>query len=153
MKGDAWTDDRISRLRILWTQGLTAAQIAKQLGGGLTRNAVIGKRIRLGLPDRAIVHSHRSGKRSSRACGPPKVAKQLSPKLRLDPVLTPRAPRKGPNSVRFIERKLDQCPMFCAGEEGAAGFVCGEAVEFGSTWCAACRALCYRPVPAQREAA
>ena len=48
-----WTDDRVDRLKTLWTEGLSASQIAKQLGGGVTRNAIIGKVHRLGLSGRA----------------------------------------------------------------------------------------------------
>ncbi|NBU29555.1 MAG: GcrA cell cycle regulator, partial [Caulobacteraceae bacterium] len=44
-----WTDERVNTLRTLWAEGLSASQIAKQLGGGVTRNAVIGKVHRLGL--------------------------------------------------------------------------------------------------------
>ena len=43
-----WTDERVSMLKKLWLEGLSASQIAKQLGG-VTRNAVIGKVHRLGL--------------------------------------------------------------------------------------------------------
>ncbi|WP_037537996.1 GcrA family cell cycle regulator, partial [Sphingomonas sp. PR090111-T3T-6A] len=38
----AWTDERIDKLKSLWGQGLTASQIADELGG-VSRNAVIGK--------------------------------------------------------------------------------------------------------------
>ena len=48
-----WTDDRVGALKKLWLEGQSASQIAKQLGGGVTRNAVIGKVHRLGLPGRA----------------------------------------------------------------------------------------------------
>lgn len=48
----AWTDDRVATLTKLWAEGLSASQIAKQLGG-VTRNAVIGKVHRLGLSGRA----------------------------------------------------------------------------------------------------
>ena len=48
----AWTDDRVETLKKLWADGLSASQIAKQLGG-VTRNAVIGKVHRLGLSGRA----------------------------------------------------------------------------------------------------
>ncbi|MDO9223447.1 MAG: GcrA family cell cycle regulator [Caulobacter sp.] len=47
-----WTDDRVATLKKLWLDGLSASQIAKQLGG-VTRNAVIGKVHRLGLSGRA----------------------------------------------------------------------------------------------------
>lgn len=48
----AWTEDRVATLSKLWAEGLSASQIAKQLGG-VTRNAVIGKVHRLGLSGRA----------------------------------------------------------------------------------------------------
>ena len=47
----AWTDDRVERLKKLWEAGLSANQIAGELGN-VTRNAVIGKVHRLGLSDR-----------------------------------------------------------------------------------------------------
>src|SRR5688572_32922112 len=47
----SWTDERIERLKELWSQGVTASQIADELGG-VSRNAVIGKAHRLGLQSR-----------------------------------------------------------------------------------------------------
>ncbi|HMO77514.1 MAG TPA: GcrA family cell cycle regulator [Sphingopyxis sp.] len=47
----SWTDERIEQLRTMWEKGLTASQIADELGG-VSRNAVIGKAHRLGLKSR-----------------------------------------------------------------------------------------------------
>jgi len=47
----SWTDERIDQLKALWQKGLTASQIAEDLGG-VSRNAVIGKAHRLGLQSR-----------------------------------------------------------------------------------------------------
>ena len=47
----SWTDERIERLKTMWTSGSTASQIAEDLGG-VSRNAVIGKAHRLGLEAR-----------------------------------------------------------------------------------------------------
>ena len=47
----SWTDERIDRLKALWSKGMTASQIADELGG-VSRNAVIGKAHRLGLQAR-----------------------------------------------------------------------------------------------------
>jgi GcrA cell cycle regulator len=47
----SWTDERVELLKKLWTDGLSASQIASRMGG-LTRNAVIGKVHRLGLSGR-----------------------------------------------------------------------------------------------------
>src|SRR3979490_543313 len=48
----SWTDERVELLKKLWSDGLSASQIATELGG-ITRNAVIGKVHRLGLSGRA----------------------------------------------------------------------------------------------------
>ncbi|MCW5697089.1 MAG: GcrA cell cycle regulator [Bauldia sp.] len=47
-----WTDERVELLKRLWAEGLSASQIARELGG-ITRNAVIGKVHRLSLSGRA----------------------------------------------------------------------------------------------------
>lgn len=47
----SWTDERIDQLKAMWEKGLTASQIADELGG-VSRNAVIGKAHRLGLQSR-----------------------------------------------------------------------------------------------------
>lgn len=47
----SWTDERVEILKKLWADGLSASQIAAQLGG-VSRNAVIGKVHRLNLPGR-----------------------------------------------------------------------------------------------------
>lgn len=49
----SWNDDRVDLLSRLWLEGRSASQIAAELGGGVTRNAVIGKVHRLGLSGRA----------------------------------------------------------------------------------------------------
>ena len=47
----SWTDERIDQLKTMWEKGLTASQIAEELGG-VSRNAVIGKAHRLDLQSR-----------------------------------------------------------------------------------------------------
>ena len=63
----SWTDDRVELLKKLWQEGLSASQIAAELGG-ITRNAVIGKVHRLGLSGRGQPTS--SIKRQRRAHAP-----------------------------------------------------------------------------------
>lgn len=60
----AWTEERVAILKVLWAEGLSASQIATQLGA-VTRNAVIGKVHRLGLAGRATP-SHPATKNSPR---------------------------------------------------------------------------------------
>ncbi len=51
----SWNLEREERLRTLWTSGLSASQVAAELGPWCTRSAVLGKVHRLGLADRATV--------------------------------------------------------------------------------------------------
>jgi GcrA cell cycle regulator len=76
----AWTDERIDQLKVLWEKGLTASQIAEELGG-VSRNAVIGKAHRLGLKSRpSPVKANDSEKKAA----PKKVAKteEVRPKAK-----------------------------------------------------------------------
>jgi GcrA cell cycle regulator len=64
-----WNDERVDVLKKLWSDGLSASQIASRLGG-VTRNAVIGKVHRLGLSGRATtsrMKSHRPRVRTQTA--------------------------------------------------------------------------------------
>ena len=65
----SWTDERVELLKKLWSDGLSASQIAAELGG-ITRNAVIGKVHRLGLSGRA--------KSASASAGAPRPRKPRS---------------------------------------------------------------------------
>ena len=67
----AWTQEREDLLRKLWLQGLSASQIAYVMAG-ITRNAVIGKAHRMGLPKRSPATSHRPKPRVQR--GQPSLA-------------------------------------------------------------------------------
>lgn len=48
-----WTAEQDRLIRKLWAEGLAATQIAAEIGGGVTRNAIIGRVHRLGLSGRA----------------------------------------------------------------------------------------------------
>jgi GcrA cell cycle regulator len=49
---NSWTAERVEILKRMWGDGATCAAIAVKLGFGTTRNAVIGKALRIGLPGR-----------------------------------------------------------------------------------------------------
>ena len=65
----SWTDERVELLKKLWGEGLSASQVAAELGG-VTRNAVIGKVHRLGLSGRAKTTSTAQRARRSRPANP-----------------------------------------------------------------------------------
>ncbi len=94
----SWTDERIEQLRSMWEKGLTASQIADELGG-VSRNAVIGKAHRLGLKSRPS-----PVKATEKAAKPAKPAAPAAP--RPAPVAAaprpaaPAAPRPAPVASR-----------------------------------------------------
>lgn len=69
----SWTDERIEQLRTMWEKGLTASQIADELGG-VSRNAVIGKAHRLGLKARPSPVKAVEATKTPKAPAPPRAA-------------------------------------------------------------------------------
>jgi len=93
-----WTDERVADLKKLWLDGLSASQIAKQLGG-VTRNAVIGKVHRLGLSGRAA--PSQPSRPAFRAARPrptqaPSAPRRIEPAPRPVAAATPSAPAPRP---------------------------------------------------------
>jgi GcrA cell cycle regulator len=63
----SWTDVLVTQLENLWAQGFSASQIAGALGGGISRNAVIGKAHRMKLNGRALAPISADEKREREA--------------------------------------------------------------------------------------
>ncbi|MEO1105769.1 MAG: GcrA family cell cycle regulator [Pseudomonadota bacterium] len=102
-KGTAmsWTDERIETLRKLWAEGHSASQIADTLGGGVSRNAVIGKIHRLGLSGR--VKSTRTAQRR------PAVRAKPAPKPAAPPpAAQPRVMAVGSTVVKVVARETPE---------------------------------------------
>jgi len=55
-----WNDEKIARLKKLWSEGLTTGEIGKRLG--VSKNAVVGKAHRLGLKGRPSPIKRQQGK-------------------------------------------------------------------------------------------
>jgi GcrA cell cycle regulator len=103
----SWTEERIERLKAMWTEGATASQIAEDLGG-VSRNAVIGKAHRLGLEARPSPVKPGEEK--------PAKAEAPAPPAQPDPTVTP-APieAEAPQAARVKARP----PIAAALEAGA----------------------------------
>jgi GcrA cell cycle regulator len=92
----SWTDERVEQLKKMWLDGLSASQIAGELGFGITRNAVIGKVHRLGL----------SGRVKSAPPTPARLRKATD-----DAVRSPSAPLpQGPLSHGSLALAMDAQP-------------------------------------------
>lgn len=97
----AWTDERVETLKKLWADGLSASQIAKQLGG-VTRNAVIGKVHRLGLSGRAAPSqpARRPAPRPAPRPAKPAAAKIAAPAAKAAAPFAPTRPAPAPEPLR-----------------------------------------------------
>lgn len=76
----SWTDERVALLKQLWGEGKTAAEIAKVLGDGITRNAVIGKAHRLKLSSR-LSPIQQNAPKKTKSDAPPRLPKQPMVKM------------------------------------------------------------------------
>jgi GcrA cell cycle regulator len=155
-----WNEQTVETLKKLWSEGLSASQIAAELGG-ITRNAVIGKVHRLGLSVRK--NSYTSLQRKPRAAGAPSGPKprtQYSAPLngKTFPNPKPTAPQPLPE-----ERKTEVPPRhltlgeLVTGTERVGGSCrwaygdnpftfCGHPQQIGRPYCPFHTALAYQPL-------
>jgi len=86
-----WNDERTAALKQMWLEGMSASQVARQLGG-VSRNAVIGKVHRLGLNSREVPSRPRS--LGGRPAGPARSRTSVVQARRATPApaAAPRAP-------------------------------------------------------------
>tara|TARA_B110000444_G_C18604646_1_gene484706 strand:- start:243 stop:740 length:498 start_codon:yes stop_codon:yes gene_type:complete len=82
----SWTDEKVKKLRNLWTKGHTASEIAGLLGD-TTRNAVIGKAHRLNLEERAPSKSKPGSEKKQINNSQPKLRASASRKSKFNSIL------------------------------------------------------------------
>ncbi len=150
----AWTEDRVEILTKLWAEGLSASQIAKELGG-VTRNAVIGKVHRLGLSGRAKpsrpkkVTGTRTSSPRKRTAAKPRATKALAKPVR--PIAPPPPPpieaKPLPNgeyaTIMTIRDHMCKWPI---GDPMESDFrFCGRKNKQGEPYCEAHCNVAYQP--------
>jgi GcrA cell cycle regulator len=121
-----WPKDAIDLMLTLYSEGASASKIAAALGNGLTRNAVIGKLLRMrdkGLrPDRGSVQPNT------------KLRRQPPPRIKPTPVPPVAAPEPvGTHTATLANLRPQGCKwianIFLLGE-GDTALMCGE-LRFG----------------------
>jgi GcrA cell cycle regulator len=73
----SWTHLQIRQLRQRWSTGVSADKIARELGGGISRDAVLAKVRRLGLPGRRRHDRRPSASTAARAISFDAIPDQL----------------------------------------------------------------------------
>jgi GcrA cell cycle regulator len=145
-QGD-WTDDRVATLKRLWQAGMSASQVAQQLGG-VTRSAVLGKIHRLGLPGRDLPtpprkiaeHTPRIAKPRSRATDTPRPTARPMRTVTPPPPPVCLAP-----TASLLTLTLDAC-RWPIGDPGEAGFgFCGRLRDGHRLYCPDHVRLAFRP--------
>ncbi|HET7884396.1 MAG TPA: GcrA family cell cycle regulator [Acetobacteraceae bacterium] len=164
-----WAEETIVRLRALWDEGLSTAEIGRRLG--VSKNAVVGKAHRLDLPARpSPIRRDGSGASKPRRSAPRRVAGPTLPPLSsaassasgpatvLGPILAAFAPKPAPvASVRVAPpapRPYGRVVTCCwpLGEPGTRSFrFCDEASEPGKPYCPDHVKLAYVRVRDRRE--
>jgi hypothetical protein len=158
----AWTDERIERLKVMHSQGLSCAQIAAALGG-TTRNAVIGKVHRMELPappQRAAQGPSQRRPRTPRVMVPslPAVTNSMAAVEPAPPLVPIVLPPGAEHPVTLVERGPNDCcaPLDQRRADGEQLY-CGDTRGLDwegrrSSYCAMHHALFYvTPKPPQRR--
>ena len=157
----AWTEDRVEILKKLWAEGLSASQIAKQLGG-VTRNAVIGKVHRLGLsgratpsrPQRRTVTRTARPRQTSTATRPRnKPSAPRTPVVKAAPPPPPLEAEKMANgeyaTVLTLKESICKWPI---GDPAETTFrFCGRKSGPGQAYCEAHAAMAFQPASKRRR--
>lgn len=150
----AWTEDRVEVLTKLWAEGLSASQIAKQLGG-VTRNAVIGKVHRLGLSGRAKP-SRPATIRTAKPSAPRTrtTARARTPNTPSAPVRATRAPVLPPVEAKALPSGeyatimtiRDHMCKWPIGDPSKSDFrFCGRKTDPATPYCEAHSSVAYQP--------
>ena len=142
-----WTDERVEQLKQLWADGLSASQIARQLGG-VTRNAVIGKVHRLGLAGRATpARADRPRTQIARRAVRPRPLPMIQvPIVEKEPLIDEHG-RK--TTVLTISDRLCKWPI---GDPSMADFhFCGHPPKVGSPYCDAHCVKAFQPSQSRRD--
>jgi GcrA cell cycle regulator len=157
-----WTDERVELLKKLWTEGLSASQIAAELGG-ITRNAVIGKVHRLGLSGRAKSPSSTAPRpRKPRTTG--HMMRLSRPSMRGNTALASMYEAEVEPEPELIENIIpigQRCSLvelndskcrWPIGDPGTAEFFfCGGPPVEGLPYCTYHSRLAYQPAAARRD--
>jgi GcrA cell cycle regulator len=152
-----WTKERVEKLRELWADGLSASQCAAELGGGITKNAVIAKVHRLGIAERSKGRQGRQGgvKSTKTKAAPVPAKKSLpvaapSPAPRLAPIeqaFAQAAPPPPGVGVTLVDLRLSSCRWVIGDHRDEAHRYCGaprESMEDGKSYCSFHASLAYR---------
>jgi GcrA cell cycle regulator len=161
-----WSDETIVRLRSLWDEGHSTAEIGRRLG--VSKNAVVGKAHRLDLPARPSpirrdgpqsgVPRRPSPRRASGPTLPPLSSTSGSlaeaPRPLIPPQPVPRPPPPAPPRVQVVPRAYGRTIACCwpIGEPGTPSFRFCSADSFpGKPYCAEHAELAYVRVRDRRE--
>ncbi|MCX8132348.1 MAG: GcrA family cell cycle regulator [Roseococcus sp.] len=160
-----WTSEAIDRLRALWAEGHSTAEIGRRMG--ISKNAVVGKAHRLQLParpspirrDPAAPRPVAAGRRPT--LPPLRVVASTLPSRREDPaptvVPTAAAPvtppaAKAAGVVRAFPRMGARSCCWPIGEPGTPGFkFCTAEALPGKPYCPEHAAVAYVRVKDRRE--
>jgi GcrA cell cycle regulator len=144
-----WSESAVYNLKAHWKDGLSAAQIAKQLApqGGLSRNAVIGKVHRIGLAQRACPSRPRIPRQRRQQIAPEMLAQRQTMYVKAAPIVRTGGPGLEALSARgdaaVLSLDADQC-KYPIGDPKHADFgFCARTCS--GVYCGAHRGLLYQP--------
>lgn len=160
-----WTDETIARLRELWAEGHSTAEIGRRMG--ISKNAVVGKAHRLNLQSRPSPIRRDAGEAVVRPHTPRRVTGSTLPPLATTPPPVPQPtrptppvvsvrpePARPPVAVRPVPARSLRSQTCCwpVGEPGTRSFrFCDAEATPGKPYCTEHAAVAYVRVRDKRE--
>ena len=143
---EIWTPENLDWLKRLWFEGKSGGIIAREMGQGFTRSAIMGKARRLGLMGRGKPPNHHSKHTEMVKKPPKKRIRKLALKAPPRPVIVrPPPPASG---VPLLELEAWHCRSVTGHSNDRYGLAvfCGEVVQEGKRYCPKhCKEYYYTP--------
>ena len=143
-----WTEEAIAKLRTLWAEGLSTAEIGRRLN--ISKNAVVGKAHRLNLPPRPSPIRRTEGQTAARPSGPKRTQGPTLPPLSA----SIGAPMPALRAIMPAAKSAPRATPCCwpIGEPGTPSFhFCNAAAAAGKPYCEEHAAVAYVRLRDRRE--
>ena len=127
-----WNDERTAALKQMWLEGMSASQVARQLGG-VSRNAVIGKVHRLGLNSREVPSRPRS--LGGRPAGQGRARNTVIQARRTSPAAPPPRPAPMRAAIRAFDPDLEPTASLLTLADHGCRWPIGDPSESGFGFC------------------
>lgn len=147
MTWESWSKSDERRLAKLWASPMTARSIAIEMGPIFTRNMILGKAHRMGLPSRARpletdeARKQRIAAREARSQAA-RQQKRFEQRKKVESAAA-ATPFAGDLGIPFVDLRAGQCKFIAAEPPGPLYPACGQPTVDGLSYCPHHQKICW----------